>query len=249
MGITDVFNIFVFQPLYNALVFIADLVPGHNIGISIIVLTILVKILILPLSHKSTKTQAKLRELEPEIKKIKDKHKKNQQDQARAIMSLYKEHGINPFSGCILTLIQIPVIFGLYWVFWRGLGDGVIDPTILYSFIDFAGEPNFGFLGLDLGSKSVILSFLAGVTQYMQMKLAFPPRQNKKEEKNTEKGSVSFGDELKKSMTTQAKYILPFVIGVVSLSFPAAIPLYWSTSNIFSIGHELLVKRKVKQML
>ena len=246
MIITDIFNSTVFIPLYNALVFITNYVPGGDLGISVILLTILVKLLILPISHKSIKTQSGIKKVEPEVKKLKEKYKDSQQEQAQEIMKLYKEHGINPFSGCLLTILQIPIIFGLYWVFWRGLSDGIINPDILYSFVSIPETVNFYFLNiLDLNNKSIILAFMAGISQFYLMKLSIPPI--KKEDK--EKKSKSFADELKKGMGTQMRYMLPLIIGFVSLSFPSVVPLYWSTSNLFSIGHELIVKRKAFDIL
>jgi len=241
MSIPQIFNIAIFEPLYNALVFITAHLPGYNIGFAIIFLTLLVRVLILPLSHKSIKTQAKVRILDSKIKQIREKHKNSQQEQAAEIMKLYKEHGVNPFSGCLLTIIQIPIIFGLYWVFWKGLSQNIINTELLYSFIIPPENINFNFLGIfDLTqSHNIFLALLAGLSQYFQMKLAFP----KVEVKQKEGATINFSDELKKNMAIQARYVLPIVIGMVSWGFPGAVPLYWVTSNIFSISHELLVRR------
>lgn len=248
MFLSDIFNAIVFQPLYNALIFITNLTPGANIGLAIVILTVVVKFIILPLSHKSIKTQAEVRNLDPKIKKIKEKHKDNQQEQAAQIMKLYKEHGINPFSGCVLTIIQIPIIFGLYWVFWKGLSTGIINNDILYAFVQAPESLNFNFLGfIDLRENgNILFAFLAGATQFFQLQLSFPKIPQKTEDKNKSK---TFTDELKKSMASQARYVLPVVIGVVSLGFPAAVPLYWATSNTFSITHELFVKRKAQKLV
>lgn len=248
MGIIDIFNAIIFEPLLNTLIYITGLVPGADIGIAIIALTVLVKLLILPLSHKSIKTQAKLKTIEPEVKKVREKHSKNQQQQAAEIMKLYRAHGINPFSGCLLALIQIPIIFGLYWVFWQGLQDGVVDPNSLYYFVQLP-DIDFHFLGLlDLReSGNILLSFLAGASQFYQMRLSLPPPPADEPKKAL--GERSLSEELKRNFATQARYILPFIVAGASLGFPAAIPLYWSTSNIFSIGHELLVKRKAEHLV
>lgn len=246
MFIVDIFNTVIYNPLYNALVFLTGL-SGGSIGVAVIILTLIVKFIILPLSHKSVTTQASLRKIDPEIKKLKEKHKDNQQDQAKAIMELYKEHGINPFSGCLLTLIQIPIIFGLYWVFWKGLSSGVVNPEILYSFVVSPGEINFHFLGLNLIERSVVLAFLAGISQFFLMRLSIPPI--KKDETKKTDENPSFADEFKKGLGTQARYVLPIVIVVISLGFPAVVPLYWLTSNLFSIGHELLVRQKAQKLL
>src|SRR3990172_11473486 len=127
------FNTFFYEPLYNGLVFLISVMPGTDVGLAVIVLTLLVKIIILPLSHKSVASQAKMRSIEPEMKRVKERHK-DKQEQARQVMDLYKKHGVNPFSGCFLMLVQLPIIFALYWVFFKGLANN-IDQTILYSFV------------------------------------------------------------------------------------------------------------------
>lgn len=219
---------------------------GGSVGLSVVILTVLVKSAILPLSHKSIKTQSNLRKIDPEIRKIKEKHKNNQQDQAKATMELYKMHGINPFSGCLLTLIQIPIIFGLYWVFWKGLLDIETNKAILYSFVDIPTVMNFYFLGINLVEKNITVSILAGVSQFFLMKLSMPPIKIDDKKSNE---TQSFSDEFKKGLSTQARYVLPVVIAVVSLNFHAVVPLYWLTSNLFSLGHELLVRRSAKKLL
>lgn len=246
MIFSDIFNTIIFQPLYNVLIFITSIVPGYDIGIAVVLLTILVKLIILPLSHKSIKTQAKVKILEPKISEIKEKYKNNKQEQSTKIMALYKEHGVNPFSGCVFTIIQIPIIFGLYWVFWKGISNGTINKDILYTFVHAPDIINFNFLGLvNLTERSIFFAVLAGVSQYFQLQLSFPKiTQNPKEQKEK-----SFIDELKKNMSTQAKYILPMVIIFVSLRFSAAVPLYWATSNGFSIIHELFVRKKSKELI
>ena len=102
--VADAFNLFLYQPLYNGLVFFISVVPWGDIGIAVIVLTLLVRVVLFPLSHKSTKSQIKMREIEPEIKEIKEKHK-DKQEQAKKVMELYQKHGLNPFSGCLFILV------------------------------------------------------------------------------------------------------------------------------------------------
>jgi YidC/Oxa1 family membrane protein insertase len=205
-------------------------------------LTVLVKLILLPVAHRSIKTQRALRVIDPELKKIKETHKGNQEAQAAATMKLYKEHGVNPFSGCLLLFIQIPIIFGLYFVFWKGLAGGVINTSLLYSFVPKLGTINFSIFSLDLREKSLLLAALAGLTQYLQMRLSIPPLPQSEEVGN-------FSDEFKKSLNTQMRYVLPVIIIFVSSGFPAVVPLYWTTSNGFSVLHELWVRREAKRLL
>ncbi len=226
-----------YQPIYNTLVFLIDTVPGGNVGVAIILLTIGVRTVLLPFSHKAVVSQAKMRAIAPHVEKLKEKHKDNKQEQARKTMELYKEHGINPFSGCLLVLIQLPIIFALYFVFFKGLPN--LNTEILYSFVSAPTTMNMMFFGIMLAKKSIILALLAAITQYYQIKLSIPPMAP------AEKGAKpSFKDDFARSFNLQIRYILPVVVFGISYSISAAIALYWATSNLFSIAHELYVKRK-----
>jgi len=232
------FDLFFYQPMYNALVFLVDIIPGGNIGIAVIILTVLVKFILFPLSQKSVSTQARMREIEPELKKIKEKHKDNQQEQARQTMEIYKKHGINPFSGCLLLLIQLPVIFALYFVFLKGF---VFDPKLLYSFVSLPVNIDILFFGIDLAKKSLFLAVLAGVTQYAQLALSIPPV--KPLDPNAK---LSFQEEFSRNMSTQMKYIFPFLVFFISYSLSSALALYWVVSNLFAVGQELHVRKTAK---
>ncbi len=233
----EVFDTFFYEPIYNSLVFLIDIVPGGNVGVAIILLTIAVRTVLLPLSHKSVVSQARMRAIAPHVEKVKEKYKDNKQEQARKTMELYKEHGINPFSGCLLVLVQLPVIFALYFVFFKGLPN--LNTEILYSFVSAPVTMSMMFLGILLSGKSVILALLAAVTQYYQIKLSIPPMTP------AEKGAKpSFKDDFARSFNLQIRYILPVVVFGISYTISAAVALYWATSNLFSVGHELYVKRK-----
>ena len=239
------FNTFFYEPLYNGLVFLISVMPGADVGLAVIVLTLLVKIIILPLSHKSVASQAKMRSIEPEMKRVKERHK-DKQEQARQVMDLYKKHGVNPFSGCFLMLVQLPIIFALYWVFFKGLANN-IDQTILYSFVVAPEQINVHFLGfIDMSQKNIILAALAGISQYFQMKLSMPPIP--KDDGEKKKGDMSFKDEFAKNMNLQMRYMLPGIVFFVAYSISSAVALYWLVSNLFSIGHELVVKRKALRL-
>src|SRR3989344_1728 len=239
------FNTFFYEPLYNGLVFLISIMPGADVGLAVIVLTLLVKIIILPLSHKSVASQAKMRSIEPEMKRVKERHK-DKQEQARQVMDLYKKHGVNPFSGCFLMLVQLPIIFALYWVYFKGLANN-IDQTILYSFVVAPEQINMHFLGfVDMSQKNIILAALAGISQYFQMKLSMPPIP--KDDGEKKKGGMSFKEEFAKNMNLQMRYMLPGIVFFVAYSISSAVALYWLVSNLFSIGHELVVKRRALRL-
>lgn len=231
--ITSVWNTVFYEPLYNGLIFLTGVVPGGDVGVAVIFLTLVVKTILFPVSHKSIKTQAKMRELEPEIKRVKEKHK-DKTEQAKATMELYKKHEVSPFSGCLGIIIQIPVILALYYVFFKGLG---FNHGALYSFVKVPEIINPNFLGLiDMHGKSLLLAVLAALSQFVQAKISMPPIP-------PAQGNASFKDDLARSMQIQMKYFMPVLVFVFSYSISSAIALYWFVSNLFSIGQELFVKK------
>ena len=213
--------------------------PWLDLGLSIVLFTIIVKLILFPLSQKSVRTQAKIKKIEPKINEIKEKYK-DKQEQAIKTMELYKEENINPFSGFLLILVQIPIIFALYFIFLRG-GFPEIHTDILYSFVRVPGQINTVFLGLfDVTQKSLILALIAGLTQFLQAKLASPITPNS----SSNKGGL--GADFAKSMSLQMKYVFPVIIFFIAWNISAAIALYLSTSNIFMIGQEIYAKRAIK---
>lgn len=238
---TGFFSTVFYQPLYNTLVLILSVVPGANVGVSIILLTVIVRGALLPLSHKSVVSQAKMRSLAPHLEKIKEKHKDDKQEQARKTMALYKEHGINPFSGCLLVLIQLPIIFALYFVFFKGLPN--LNAEHLYSFVRLPETVSMMFLGVMLAKKSVIFALFAAITQYYQIKLSIPAMAPAEKD-----AKPSFKDDFARSFNVQMRYMLPVIVFGISYSISAAVALYWTTSNLFSVVHELYVKRKAEQI-
>ena len=230
-----IWNLILYQPLLNALALLVSIIPGGNVGIAVIILTILVKIILFPLSQKSIESQAEMSILAPEINKIKTSGV-SKEEQARLTFDLYKKHNTNPFSGCLLVLIQIPVIFALYYVFFKGLN---FESGLLYSFVHIPENTNMIFLGvLDITQKSWVLAVLAGISQYLQ---AFYMPQQPISSSNV-KGS--FQESFAKSMSMQMKYVFPFVVAFIAYSISGAVALYWITSNLFMVGQQIYVKKE-----
>ena len=230
----NIWNIVLFHPLINALAFLVSIIPGGDVGLAGIILTILVKIILFPLSQKSIESQAQMNILAPELNKIKASGA-SKEEQARLTFELYKIHKTNPFSGCLLVLIQIPIIFALYYVFFKGIK---FDSGVLYSFVHIPAHMNMIFLGiLDISKKSLILAILAGISQYLQAYyMPKPPVSSST--------TASFQDSFTKSMNTQMKYIFPFIVAFIAYSISGAIALYWITSNLFMVGQQIYVKKK-----
>src|SRR3990167_6880846 len=138
----NIWDTVLYGPLLNALAFLVSIIPGGDIGIAVIILTLFVKTVLFPLSQRSIESQIKMNLLAPDLKKIKDSGK-NKEEQARLTFDLYKHHKTNHFSGCLLVLIQIPVIFALYYVFLKGIN---FEGGLLYSFIHIPEHSNMLFL-------------------------------------------------------------------------------------------------------
>lgn len=237
--IGNIFHLIFYQPLYNALIFLTAVLPYHDAGVAVIILTFAVQFIIFPFRHKSVVTQRKMREIEPEIKKIKEQFKKDKQEQTKRTMALYKAHGISPFSGFLMLLIQLPIFIALYRLFLTGIN---LNPGDLYSFNIVPTEIKTQFLGLlDISKNSYILAFLAGITQFFQMQLSMP-KIGKSDVK-----SGSFQDHLSRSLSLQAKYIMPVFIFFIALKFSSGIALYWTAMNVFAIVHEAIVAYKSKK--
>ncbi len=234
------FNNLFFEPLYNALAWLSAIVPGQNIGLAIIILTLLVRLALFPLQHKMSRTQHKIRELDGEIKSLKDKYKTDQAEQARQIMALYRQHGVNPFSGFLLLLIQLPILWALLMVF---RGSFSFDPDLIYSFISAPEQVNTILLGLDVSERSWLIAILVGFTQYFQISFSMPPLAKK-----LPNATPSLKEDLARSMQVQMRYILPVMIMLFSIGLPAAVPIYWLVGNLFSIVHELFVRSRAKKL-
>jgi YidC/Oxa1 family membrane protein insertase len=233
-------NTIVYQPLYNILVTLVDVLPGHSVGMAIILLTILIKIVLFPLTTKSIRAQRAMKELEPELKKIREESKDDKQKLAKRTMELYQARGVNPFSGCLPLLIQMPIIIGLYWVFFKGLQ--AVDTEVLYSFVTAPASFDMHFIIFDLSAKSIILALVAGVSQYFQTKISLGAQEPLPLKSSTEKGT--FQEDFARSMQVQMRYVLPVMVGFIAYTTSSAVALYWATSNILSILQELFVRRK-----
>lgn len=232
--LSNIWNIVLYKPLVNILAFFVSIVPGGDVGVAVIIVTIIVKTILYPLSQRSIENQAKMKLLEPDISKIKTSGA-SKEEQARQTMGLYKKHKTNPFSGCLLVLIQIPIIFALYYVFYKGIK---FDSGILYSFIHVPANVNMNFLGLiDIGGKSLVLAILAGISQFFQA--YFMPKAS-----TSSKKAGSFQESFTKSMHMQMKYIFPILVTFIAYSISGAVALYWITSNVFAIGQQIHANKK-----
>ncbi len=234
--ISAFFNTFFYNPIYNALVALVALVPGSDIGIAVILLTIIIRLILLPFSLSAARTQRAMKNLEPQLKELKEIHKGNKEKEALGTLALYKEAKVNPFASILMVFIQIPVLLALYFVFFNEPFSGEYT-EILYSFTPVPQDVSLKLLGLiAVTGKSIVLAVLAGLTQYLQAHLSLA---------GTMKPSSTGGmqGDFQKIMGFQLKYVFPVLIGVISYTTSSAIALYFITTNIAGSLQELYVRR------
>lgn len=218
MSISSIFDFLFYEPILRALSFIQDIIPGHDFGWAVIVLTILIRILLWPLAAKSIRSQKALQELQPEMNAIKEKYKNQKEKQAQAMMELYKNKKINPVSGCLPILIQFPILIALYYALSEGLKMG-------------GGNINFMFLGiLDLTQKSLVLAILTGILQYFQTKMIMATKSNAVQVKK-----MDSQEDFSQIMNKQMLYVMPFILAFTAFSLPAGIALYLVITTAFSV--------------
>lgn len=239
------YNTIIYKPLYNGLIIFLSYIPWINVGVAVILFTILIRLILYPISQKSVRTQLEMKRIEPELEAIKEKYKEDKQTQAQKIMEVYKDKKINPFSGILLLILQLPVLWALYAIFLRG-GLPTIKLDMLYSFVQAPDTVNMMFFGIDVAGKSTILAVLAGLTQFLQIHLSSKKNIKPKETKDNGQ-KPTFKDELAKSMSMQMKYVMPFMIFIVARSFPIVVSLYLVTSNMFSVVQEFIMAKKFKK--
>ena len=228
-AIAHAYNLFIYIPLYNGLIGIINLFPWMDVGLAIILMTIIVRLVLFPLSRKSIKTQIRMREIQPEVSALQKKFT-NKQEQTVKLMALYKEKGIRPLAGTLLLFIQFPILIGLYYVFARS-GLPIVDTAILYPFIH-SPAINMSFLGMfDISKASVVMAFVAALTQYFQLRFSLASQ-----------ATPGGANNPAASMAKQMQYFMPAMIFIMAFRFPAAISLYWAVGNLFMLGQELFVR-------
>ncbi|HQU07737.1 MAG: hypothetical protein B7X04_02705 [Parcubacteria group bacterium 21-54-25] len=236
--IAYLFHTFFYNPIYNLLVFLVHLAPGGDVGLAVLIITIFIRLLLLPFSLSAARTQQVIGGLEPKLNEIKELHKNDKAAQAEKTMALYREAQINPFSSIITVVLQIPILLALYLVF-RYEAFPNIDTHILYTFVTAPTVVSMKFLGLiNIAGKSVILAALAGITQYIQATLALS-RVKQPIKKN---GATA---DFSRMMGTQMRFVFPFIITAIAYSTGGAIALYFVTTNTFGSFQELYVRRSL----
>jgi YidC/Oxa1 family membrane protein insertase len=233
----NAFNLILYRPLFNVLVFLYQFLPGHDFGLAVIALTVLIRLLLYPVMIQSIKSQKQLQEIQPELKEIQNKFKGDKEKQSRAMMELYQRKKFNPFGGCLPLLVQLPILLALYRVFWHGLQPEQL--SFLYSFIPSPGEINPYFFGLiNLSQPNLILAFIAGAAQFFQMKMIMPKKKKEEGQK---------GGQFSQMMQKQMLYFLPVFTVLILWRLPSAIGVYWLITALFSMLQQHLIYKEKKE--
>lgn len=232
---TELFNTVLYQPLFNLLVFLYNTVPGNDIGIAIILLTIAIKLILLPLSNKSTKSQKALQDLQPKMDEIKKKYKDNKEEQAKALMELYKKEKINPLSSCFPLLIQLPFLIAVFQVFRNGFKEESLN--MVYPFISRPESLNPVSFGVNLADPNVVLAFLAGGAQYWQTKMLM-------HKKPPVKGNGAKDENMASMMNKQMMYMMPVLTVFIGMSLPGGLTLYWLITTLLTVAQQKIMFKK-----
>lgn len=225
----EIYTQVIYNPILNLLVGLYNIIPGHDIGVVIILVTIVIRLALAPFMHKSLKGQKAMSALQPKIAELREKHKDDQQEQAKAMMSLYKEHNVSPFSSCLPLLIQLPILIALYQVFSKALKGNLEG---LYSFVSNPGMLNTKLFGIfDLTQPNIVFAVLAGLAQFWQSWLI------------SKWQTAPTGDATAKALNIQMLYILPLISVFIAWRLPAGLPLYWIVTTLFAVGQQYYINK------
>lgn len=240
------FHTLIYQPLYNTLIFLYNIIPGADFGIAIIAITLLLRFLLIPLYKKQIESQQKLQVLQPKIKAVQKKTKGNKEQQAKELMELYKEHKTNPFSGCLPLIIQLIFLIAIYNILISISSAGLqVDTAQLYSFVGDPGKINQFFISIvDLTKPSIVIAALAAIAQFFQAKMLMKTQDEKKALEVSKKTGDDQQPDFAQMMSKQMLFLGPILTLVIGIKFAAGLSLYWLTSTLFMLVQQIYIEKK-----
>jgi YidC/Oxa1 family membrane protein insertase len=233
------FHTYLIDPIYNVFIYLIGIMPHGDVGLAIIVLTLLIRIIFYPAFASNIRTQIGMQAIQGEMDEINDKYKDDPAEKSKKTMELLRKNKVRPFSSLIALVIQIPILIALYQAFFRqGLPD--VATKLLYSFVPVPKTINMEFLGvLNLGaSHNILLAIIVAALQYAVIYLSL-----------SRVATGKMNSERQAAQKTQQQlmlYFFPALMGVLTYSFPAAAGLYFAVGNIISIGQEWVIRRQFK---
>lgn len=225
-----------YQPLFNLLIWLYDILPGADIGFAIIGVSIITRLILWPLTQASLKSQKALQQLQPKLDALKEEYKDKKEELAKAMMELYKAEKVNPLSSCLPLLIQLPILFALYAV----LRDGLNTESLvhLYAFVPNPGSIDTFFVNrIDLAQPHLVMAIIAGILQFFQTKMLMarrPPPALRKE-----KGARD--EDMMAAMNKSMLYFTPVMTVVIGATLPGGLTLYWIVMNLLAIVQQAMV--------
>lgn len=243
--ITSFFTAVFYQPIFNLLVWLYNVLPGQDIGLAIIVLTFLIKLVLYPLTHVQIKQQRAMQGLQPKIDEIRNRLKDDKEGQAKELMELYKRDKVNPAAGCWPLLIQLPVFIALYRALSAGLAGKGLD--LLYPFIATPAHINTIFLGVfDLIKPNYVLAIVAALVQFFQTRqILKPPAATVAAPPSEVAGTEGSKDEsMAAIMNKQMTYIMPVMTAVIGFSLPGGLTLYWLIMSLLTLAQQTIIMRR-----
>lgn len=234
------FQTFFYQPILNLLVFLYNVIPGHDFGVAIVLLTVIVKLVLFPFAQAAIKSQKAMQELQPKLNEIKQKYANDKEKMSKEMLLLYQGNKVNPFSSCLPLIVQMPFLFAVFKVFSAELNHQSLG--LVYGFISRPEYINTISLGMfDLSaSKNIILALLVGGAQFWQGKMMISKRPEVK-------GEGAKDEDLTAIMNKQMLYMMPVMIAFFSYSFPAGLAFYWLINTLLTGLQQYIVLKKHKQ--
>lgn len=215
------FHTFIYQPILDVLIFIYQNLSFGDLGVSVVLLTLFIRIVLFPLFWKSSKDQVIMKRIQPEISEIQKDKKATPQEKGERLMAVYKKNKLNPFSSIIILIVQLPIFFALFKIFTDEISGGTFDTTSFLGLIDL--QANGGFLAL-----------IAAALQYIQVKLSIGKQATPKEQGKP---------DIQKFML----YATPVITILVLWNLPRALSLYWSAMTVFTLLQQWYIERKTQK--
>lgn len=237
------FGILLIHPLYNAFIFLIGIMPGGDVGLAIIAMTVIVRAVFYPAFTASIRTQMGMAAIQGELDEINKKYKDNPDEKAKQTMALFKEKKVRPFAGFVAILVQLPIFIALYYALIRE-GLPHIETNLLYTFVHAPAVINVNFLGFVnlLGSHNIILAIIVAGLQYAVIRLSLV--RTKKASTTTLTPEKAQAQAMQQGLML---YAMPALYVFIVYSFPAAAGLYFAASNLISLGQELIIRREFQQ--
>lgn len=225
------------QPILNLLLWLYDVIPGRDIGIAIIVLTVIIKGLLYPLAKKQIKQQKMLQDIQPKIDAIRKKYQDDKETQARELMSLYQVEKVNPAASCLPLLVQLPIFIALLHVLNTVLKGQ--DFHLLYPFVENPGTIALTlFGGIPLDKPNVPMAILAGIVQYWQAKQMIARGGAKQPPKEVQGNTGAKDESIAAMMNKQMMYVMPIMTIVIGFSLPGGLTLYWLVMSLLTVAQQ-----------